>query len=82
MSIANFAAAAGVPILGQTFKILVNYPTVIIQCQCDAKTVLPLIGVQNVSRCPACQNAYMIAGDKGQEVGQVQLRPPVTEAVQ
>lgn len=76
MTLIPFAASAGLPILGQTFKIMVNYPTVVIQCQCDAKAILVLIGVQHASPCPACGNAYMIGEDKGQQVGQVQIRQP------
>lgn len=42
-----------IPILGQTFKILSHYPTAIVQCTCDAKTVIVLVqcGVVGVCKC-------------------------------
>lgn len=47
-----------VPILGQSFKILVAFSTAVIECQCEAKTVLPLHGKERVTVCGACGKAF------------------------
>lgn len=63
-------------LVGQSFKILVVYSTAVIQCQCDAKTVIPLHGKERVSICPACHKAFAIAGSGQIHVGEVILPTP------
>jgi hypothetical protein len=61
--------AAGVPILGQAFKIVTHWPTVIIQCQCEDGVILSLIGGKGTAiACPSCGNVYGIG-----EVGKIQV---------
>jgi hypothetical protein len=55
--------------VGEPFKILNFWPTVVIQCQCDKKSVLVLIGTDNVVTCPACQGRYVIADQMAVSVG-------------
>lgn len=56
-------------LVGQPLKILVAFTTAVIQCQCDAKAVLPLQGLNKITRCPSCGNAYAIA-----KSGRVEVR--------
>ena len=55
--------------IGEPFTIENFYPTVVIQCQCEAKRVLVLIGTSNVVTCPACQGRYLIADEMAVNVG-------------
>lgn len=59
--------------IGEPFKVLVAYTTAIIQCQCDAKTVLPLHGKDRITTCPACKRAFTIAGSTSIQIGLVAL---------
>lgn len=69
-----------VPILGKPFEIVAHYPTVVIQCQCEKKATLVLIGTQNVVTCPACQHRYLIVDEMQVKVGA--MRPAMAELVQ
>lgn len=70
-----------VPTLGRPFSILGNVPPVaIIQCECEAKTVIVLNGVQAVATCPACRHRYLITKDPRIEVGA--MRPELQEVIQ
>lgn len=62
-------------LVGQPLKILVAFTTAVIQCQCDAKAVIPLQGLNKIGRCPACGNAYAIAKSGMVEVGLVTNAP-------
>lgn len=62
-------------LVGQPLKILVAFTTAVIQCQCDAKAVIPLQGLNKISRCPSCGNAYAIAKSGMVEVGLVTNAP-------
>ena len=68
-------------IFGQPFKILVAYSTAIIQCQCDAKTVLPLNGLNRPTVCPACGKAFAIAESGKISVGEIVGGIPETPRV-
>jgi hypothetical protein len=66
--------------IGEPFKIMTHYPTVVIQCQCEAKTVLSLVFAQTVQTCPACRMRYLITDQM--EVGVGAMRPEGSEVVQ
>lgn len=55
--------------VGDPFKIVNFYPTVVIQCQCEQKTVLVLIGTDNIVSCPACKDRFVIADQMAVSVG-------------
>lgn len=74
MKIANFNDK-DVPILGQPFKIMSHFPTVVVQCQCEAKTILCLFGVQVPQVCAACRNSYMIMDQMAVKVGAMRPEP-------
>lgn len=68
--------------LGEPFKIMTHWPTVVVQCQCDAKTILPLIGVQHIATCPACQHRFVIMTDMKVQIGAMRPAadpPPVVQ---
>lgn len=58
-------------LVGQPFKVLVAFSTAIVQCQCEAKTVLPLHGLGKPTKCPACGNLYAIASSGKIDIGQM-----------
>lgn len=60
-------------LVGQSFTIVTAYSTAIIQCQCEAKTVLVLQGKDEVFTCARCQRGYAIAKAGTLEVGEVVL---------
>lgn len=66
-------ALAGALSIGEPFQIVNHWPTVIVQCQCDKKPVLVLIGPHNIVTCPACRNRYVITDDM--QVGVGAMRP-------
>lgn len=67
---AQLEALANAPIVGQPFKIVSYFNTVLIQCNCDAQTPLLLVG-RSAATCPACQKRFAI-GEQGQAtIGQV-----------
>lgn len=43
-----------VPTIGERVKLLQHYHTFVVQCQCEAKTVLVIIGNGQGVACPAC----------------------------
>ncbi len=50
----------GIPIIGQPFQVKGGFPTVQIQCSCDAREPILLIG-NGHSQCPHCHRAFTIA---------------------
>lgn len=60
--------APNVPIIGEPFKILAHYPTVVVQCSCEAKSVLVIVAAGNAVQCSACQQCVGIG-----HVGSVQV---------
>jgi len=58
-------------LVGAPLKILAAYSTAIIECQCAAKTVIPLHGKGLVRRCPACGHAFAISESGVISVGHV-----------
>lgn len=62
-------------LVGQPMKILVAYSTAIIQCQCDAKAVLPLHGLNRVTTCPYCGKHFAIAESGMVKIGLVTNAP-------
>jgi len=60
----------GLPIVGQAFAIKAHWPTVVIQCSCEAETILVLMGTGNVVPCPACHRAFAIVDEMKVGVGQ------------
>jgi len=49
-----------VPILGQPFTVTCGFPTLVLQCQCAAKTTV-LLMAGTPGSCRACGRAYVIA---------------------
>jgi hypothetical protein len=68
-----------VPLVGQSFQIVTAFTTAILQCQCEAKTILLLQGKDRPATCPACQKSFAIAQVSSMQIGQVLL--PVEEGV-
>jgi hypothetical protein len=62
-------------LVGQPFKILCAFSTAIVQCQCDAKTVLALQGLNKPAQCPACAKVYAIASSGVLRIGEVVNAP-------
>ena len=62
-------------IVGQPLKVLVAFSTAIIECQCDAKTVLSLHGLNKPAQCPACCKVYAIAASGGLKIGEIVNAP-------
>ncbi len=71
---------AGALKIGEAFKIKTHYPTVILECQCPAKTVLAIVYANVPQACPACRNRYMITDQIA--VGVVAMRPDGSELIQ
>lgn len=71
---------AGALAIGDPFKIMTHYPTVVIQCQCDAKTIISLVFAQVAHACPACKMRYVITDEI--QVGVGAIRPEGSEVVQ
>lgn len=69
---------AGALEIGAPFRIKAHYPSVIVECQCPAKTVIALVFAHVPQTCPACRNRYMITDQIA--VGVAAMRPD--EAVQ
>lgn len=66
-------------LVGDSFKVVTGYSTAVIQCQCEAKTILVLHGKDKVSTCPNCKKGFAIAAAGKLEVGEV-IRPVDGEA--
>lgn len=65
---------ATVPILGKAFEIIQHWPTVILQCQCDAHSILTLVGPSGTAvKCQGCGNVYGVGKVGGVEVGLVRV---------
>ncbi len=64
-----------VPVIGESFKVVTGFATAVIQCQCEAKTVLVLHGTAQMEICPRCHRAFAIAKSGTLVVGEVV--PPV-----
>lgn len=60
-----------IPIVGQPFTIVTAYSTAVIQCQCEAKAVLVLAGLNRPAVCPACRKVFAIASSGTVEIGQI-----------
>lgn len=69
-----------VPLVGQSFQIVTAFSTAIIQCQCEAKSVLVLQGRNRVSACPVCGKQFAIAKSSDLQIGEVV--PDLSQAVQ
>jgi hypothetical protein len=48
-----------IPLVGQAFAVKSGFSTVLIQCGCEAKTPLLVVG-QAHSVCPACLRAFAV----------------------
>lgn len=58
-------------LVGQPMKILVAYSTAVIECQCEAKSVLVLQGMGRPTPCPACKKLFVIAESGLVKIGQM-----------
>lgn len=64
-----------IPILGQPFKTLAHVATVMIECQCEDKTPLLLVGVEGTrGPCPSCGRIYGF-GKISIQIGEVRELP-------
>jgi uncharacterized ParB-like nuclease family protein len=60
---------AAVPIIGEKpFRILKSYATVVIECQCEGKNIMVLVGKRQAATCGLCGQTYAIG-----EVGPVEI---------
>lgn len=57
--------------IGDSFKVVTGYATAVIQCQCEAKSVIVLHDKDKVSICPNCKKGFAIAAAGKLEVGEV-----------
>lgn len=62
-----------IPIIGQPFKVKGGFPTVLLQCTCDAKEPVMLIGGQP-GACAACGRMFVVASFAfDRQSGQIQV---------
>ena len=52
--------SSGVPIVGEA-KLHAWFPTYIIGCPCEAKSVMTCVGVGATVQCPACKRTWGVA---------------------
>ena len=68
-----FRAPAGVPIIGQPFTVKGGYATALIQCQCEAREPVLLLG-NAPAFCAGCHRGFIIVGFSfDARVGQIQV---------
>lgn len=60
-----------IPILGQPFTIVSAYSTAVIQCQCEAKPILILTGLNKPTLCPGCRKVFAIAMSGQIQIGEI-----------
>lgn len=60
-----------VPILGQPLRVIIAFSTAIIECQCEAKSVIMLSGKGRISQCQACGKQFAIADSGALQIGEV-----------
>lgn len=63
-----------IPVIGESFKIKVNWATVVIECQCDAKTILVLMQPNVLTKCAACGKSYALLDELNVRVAQAMDR--------
>lgn len=80
MAVTAFAGERPGMLVGDSFKVVTGYATAIIQCQCEAKSVVVLHGKDKVSTCPNCRKGFAIAKAGKMEVGEVVM--PVDGALE
>jgi hypothetical protein len=61
-----------VPIVGQAFTLKSGYATALIQCGCEAREPLLLVG-QFPTQCPACRRGFVLTAFTVSQ-GQVQVQ--------
>lgn len=49
-----------VPIVGQLFTLLEVVPVTTLICNCEAKKVVTIAGLNTPAPCPACRKAYIV----------------------
>lgn len=54
-----------VPILGKGYELKAFIPTVMLQCQCPAKSPLLMIGLGAKVTCPACRKIFTVTMFRG-----------------
>lgn len=55
-----FAKRADLPIVGQPCKVHGWFPTVMLTCNCEAKTPLLIAGLGVVAQCDSCRRGFAI----------------------
>ena len=78
-----FKTNSAVPIIGQAFTVNGGFATTVIQCGCEAKAPVLLIGA-SPSQCPACGRAFGLAslafdamtGQIQVQIGLARVEPP------
>lgn len=68
-----------VPLVGQPLKIAAHYPTVVVECQCEAKCIVVLIGTNTPNACPACRQTFVILDEMQVRVGVMRTEAPVLQ---
>lgn len=56
----QFPGGSAIPIVGQPVTVKGFVPTVMLQCNCDAKEPMLAVGVGGLCRCPACQRTFRL----------------------
>lgn len=74
MTIHDFKPPANIPIIGQPFTVKNGFATVVIQCGCEAKEPVLLIG-GNPGTCKACRRSFVCTGATfNAQSGQMQVQ--------
>lgn len=60
-----------IPIVGQPYKLKGVMPQALLQCSCDAKEPVLLIGMGAQGQCPSCRRAFVLSEVHGVAGGQV-----------
>lgn len=75
-----------VPILNQPARIMLWYPTVMVQCKCvtDRMSIVIITGISNAAQCGHCGKLYTIKQMNPQSSPEVEILipPPAAGVVQ
>lgn len=76
----------GIPIIGQPFELKNWFLTTLLQCNCEAKAPVLLVGAIGAkAACPACKKIFVLQGFSGEPPAKltinIGLALPVADAV-
>lgn len=50
-----------IPLIGEQCRVIGGFPTVMVQCGCEAQTILLIPGNRAVGTCPGCGSTWGVA---------------------